>query len=202
MKNPNHPKPGSTIAVEPIRSLAAIRKIRGNLKGKPRDRCLFILGINTAYRANELLSITCGQVAHLKVGDRLDLKQSKTKKRRAITLNRPAVKAIETWLEVHPNPHSKASLFISRTGRALTVPTVSRMVKGWCREANLNGNFGSHTLRKTWGFHQLRMNRGTQQHMLLPILMRAYGHASQEQTMEYLCVQAEEVAKVFLEVEL
>jgi hypothetical protein len=32
--------------------------------------------------------------------------------------------------------------------------------------------------------------------------MQAYGHASQEQTLEYLCVQADEVARLFMQVEL
>ena len=188
--------------VEPIRSITAIRQIHANLKDSPRDRCFFILGINTAYRANELLSISCGQIAHLKVGDVLDIRQSKTKKRRPITLNRPAYKAIQHWLKAHPDPRHNTPLFLSRSGQALTVPTVSRMVKRWCKEVGLKGNFGSHTLRKTWGYHQLRMNTKTKQHMLLPILMRAYKHASQEQTLAYLGIQDVDVAQVFLEVEL
>jgi len=76
------------------------------------------------------------------------------------------------------------------------------MVKGSCKEAGLKGNFGSHKLGKTWGYHQLRMNTHTKQHLLLPILMRAYKPASQEQTLAYLGIQDAEVAEVFLEVEL
>ena len=66
MNNPNHPKKGSSIKVEPIRQKAAIERIKAHLlhEGKYRDYCLFVLGINTAFRANELLSITVGQVAH------------------------------------------------------------------------------------------------------------------------------------------
>ncbi len=56
IKNPNHPKKGDCIKVEPIRTKKAIKKIKKILS--PRDRCLFTLGINTAYRANGLLSIT------------------------------------------------------------------------------------------------------------------------------------------------
>jgi len=82
------------------------------------------------------------------------------------------------------------------------VPTVSNLVKEWCAEVGLNGNFGSHALRKTWGFHQLRRNQDTQPHMLPPILMHAFGHAQQEQTLEYLCIQFDEVARLFMGVEL
>ena len=96
--NPNHPPPGSRIKVEPIRTKKAIKVIKSSLRTKPRDLCLFTLGINTAYRANELLSIRVGQVRHLQVGDTLDLKQPKTCTYRMVTLNRPAVEAIRHYL--------------------------------------------------------------------------------------------------------
>ena len=73
--NPNHPKLGDTIKVEPIRTVQAIYKIKSQLAGQPRNYCLFVLGINTAYRASELLSIRVGHVAHLLPGDRLEVKQ-------------------------------------------------------------------------------------------------------------------------------
>ena len=201
-KNANHPKRGSTIKVDPIRNVEDILTIKTMLAGRPRDLCLFTLGINTAYRANELLSITCGQVHHLEPGDVLDLKQRKTKRHRATTLNHAAVRAIRQWLTYHPRPVSSAPLFISRTGKALTVSTLSNMTKTWCRDVQLHGNYGSHTLRKSWGYHQLRQNRGTKPHMVLPILMHAYGHTSQEQTLDYLCIQSDEVADLFMQVEL
>jgi len=64
----NHPKKGATIKVEPIRDLKAIKRIKKILTDKPRDLCLFTFGINTAYRANELLSIKVCEVSHLQVG--------------------------------------------------------------------------------------------------------------------------------------
>ena len=102
-RNPNHPKRGSSIKVNPITELSAIKRIKQQLANKPKDLCLFTLGINTAYRANELVSIKVGQVDYLKTQDRLDLKQSKNKKYRSITLNATAIEAIQNWLEVHPD---------------------------------------------------------------------------------------------------
>ncbi|EAQ04955.1 DNA integration/recombination/invertion protein [Pseudooceanicola batsensis HTCC2597] len=189
--------------MEPIRDLAAIAEIKKKLSGRPRDLCLFTLGINTAYRANELLSIRVGQVAHLRAGDVLSLKQSKNGRYRTITLNGVAVEAIQTWLEHHPKPEENAPLFWSqRTRKSLSVSPFINMVKGWCAEAGLKGNYGSHTLRKTWGYHQLRGNTKTPPHLVLPLLMEAYGHARQQQTLEYLCIQSDEVASLFMQVEL
>ena len=97
-QNPNHPTVGSTIKVEPIRDKKAIARMKKILGDRPRDLCLFTLGINTAYRANELLSLKVGQVKNLKAGDVLDLKQRKTHKYRPVTLNATAVASIQAWL--------------------------------------------------------------------------------------------------------
>lgn len=197
-RNPNHPRKGASIKVEPIRDLAAIATIKQNLSQKPRDLCLFTLGINTAFRANELLSITAEQVMDLDCGDLLTIKQSKNKKYRSTPLNAVAVNSIQHWLENYPPQRDKTcSLFISPKGDTLRVSTVSRMVKDWCREAGLKGNYGSHTLRKTWGYHQRKL-----MNVPVPILMEAFGHTSQKQTLDYLCIQSEEVSEIYLNMEL
>jgi len=72
------------------------------------------------------------------------------------------------------------------------VSTVNNMVKAWCREINLKGNYGSHTLRKTWGYHQ-RVTFGVD----LPILMKCFNHSTEKQTLEYLCIQPEEIKSVY-----
>lgn len=200
--NRNHPSKGSLIKVEPIRDRVAIETIKEKLSEKPRDYCLFVLGINTAFRANEILSITCGQVNHLQEGDLLDLMQSKTGKRRAVPLNSAVIHAIQNWLPRHPNPAPQSPLFQSRYGGALKVSTVSNMVKAWCSSVGLEGNFASHTMRKTWGFHQAHANRDPQRQMVMPRLMRAFGHSSEAQTMRYLCIQDEEIAELFLTLQL
>ena len=194
-RNLNHPKKGSTIKVQPIRSKTAIGHIKGILSNNKRDLCLFTLGINTAYRANELLSLHYSQVKNLSVGDELDLKQSKTDKNRMVTLNKNAVSALQNYLKYDGRFKKLGSddcyLFYSRRGEVLKVPTVSNMVKEWCRAVGLEGNYGSHTLRKTWGYWQYK--RGTP----LPLLMVAFGHATQQQTLAYLCIQAKEVKDIY-----
>ncbi|MEM6866755.1 MAG: tyrosine-type recombinase/integrase [Cyanobacteria bacterium P01_C01_bin.121] len=189
-ENPHHPQPGSTIKVEPIRDKKAIKRIKTLLADHPRNYCLFVLGINTAYRANELLSLTVRQVRGLEVGDVLDIKQRKTRKYRPVTLNRSAISAIQT-LVTSREVAEDDWLFTGQRGH-LTTSTVSTMVKTWCKNAGLRGNYGSHTLRKTWGYWQ-RMDRGT----AVPLLMEAFGHATQQQTLSYLGIQADEIAEIY-----
>lgn len=66
------------------------------------------------------------------------------------------------------------------------------MVKMWCQNVGLKGNYGSHTLRKTWGYWQ-RLERGT----AIPLLMEAFGHATQRQTLAYLGIQSDEIAQIY-----
>jgi len=188
-----HPARGRAFKVEPIRLIKDIRRVKKLREDNPRDFCFFTFGINSAYRASELLSIKVGDVDYLREGERFELKQQKTKKYRAVALNKPIVEAIDRWLAVHPNPSPGAPLFPSQKGgRALTVNAVSLMVKRWCAEAGIQGNFGSHSLRKTWGYHQRVTAKAP-----LPVLMEAFGHSTQKQTLDYLCIQADEIRDLY-----
>jgi len=189
-ENPHRPAPGSVLKVEPIRDKRAIGRIKKMLRDHPRDLCLFVLGMNTAFRANELLSLKVGQVRSLLPGDILSVKQSKTGKFRQVTVNNTVVEAISLHLATNPLMDDEP-LFMGKRG-CLTVPTVSTMVKTWCENAGLKGSYGSHTLRKTWGYWQ-RMERGT----AVPLLMVAFGHATQQQTLAYLGIQAAEIAQIY-----
>ena len=156
----------------------------------PRNSALFTIGINTNLRASDLLRIKVGQVRDLKPGDEIELKERKTGKPRRITLNKACVQAIQRLLASRPCADEDL-LFTGQRG-PLTVPSVHRLVKGWCRAINLRGNYGSHTLRKTFGYHQ-RVTFGTD----IPRLMVVFNHSTQRQTLEYLCIQPEEIRGVY-----
>jgi len=187
----NHPKKGSCIKVEPIRDLKAIKRIKKILTDNPRDFCLFTLGVNTAYRANEMLSIRMRDVAHLNVGDVLEIKQSKVNKYRGVTLNRNVIEAITALLASRAY-QSDDFLFYSQRASVLTVESVNHFVKQWCKDVGLKGNYGSHSLRKTWGYHQR-----VQKNAPIPLLMEAFGHTSQKQTLDYLGVQSHEIQDLY-----
>jgi site-specific recombinase XerD len=66
------------------------------------------------------------------------------------------------------------------------------MVKGWCRKLGLRGNYASHTLRKTFGYIH-RQRDGAD----LKVMVDAFGHKSERQTLHYLCIQRDEVAAIY-----
>jgi integrase len=195
-ENPHHPKRYDDTKVDPIRKLGDIEKIKQLIGHHPRNLCLFVLGINTAYRANELLSIKVGQVVEVTTGDQLELKQSKNGRYRSVTLNESAVAVLQEyiqWKQMNQDDCSDgAPLFTGQRGR-ITVMYLNRLVKDWCRMIGLRGHFGSHTLRKTFGY-QLR----TQRDLPLSVLVDIFGHSSQKQTLAYLGIQDAEVQDAFL----
>jgi len=196
----NHPKRGASIKVDPIRDLRAIKRIKIHLrKTSLRDYCLFTFGINTAYRASELLSLTIGQLEHLKSGNTLDIKQRKNNKYRTITLNHNSFDAIHLWLKEHPDSDNPESpMFLSqRSDKAISVSALNRIIKKACAEIDLKGNYGSHSLRKTWGYHQRKKNNAP-----IALLMIAFGHSNQQQTLDYLGIQDNEVSDLFMTLEL
>lgn len=94
-QNTNRPKKGAQIKVEPIRQVKDIKAIKKMLNDKPRDLCLFTLGINTNLRASDLLRITAGQVEGLQPGGEIELKEKKTGKVRRINLNKACIQSIK-----------------------------------------------------------------------------------------------------------
>lgn len=188
--NPNRPKKGSTIKVEPIRQLKDIKAIKKILADRPRDLCLFTMGINTNLRASDLLQITAGMVRDIRPGNEIELKERKTGKSRRINLNKAVIDATQQLLKYREYQNDEI-LFTGQRG-PLTVPSINRLVKDWCKTINLKGNYGSHTLRKTFGYHQ-RVTFGVG----LPELMVVFNHSNQRQTLDYLCVQPDEVKNIY-----
>ncbi|NDY73038.1 integrase [Desulfobacter hydrogenophilus] len=193
MKNLNHPKKGSHISVEPIRKQKDIKLIKKVLRDSPRNFCLFVLGINTNLRASDLLSIKVHQVRHLQPGEEITLKEKKTHKPRRINLNRVCIEAIQNLLRSQEYTDDDFLFLNNRKNKkALTVSSLSTLVKKWSKDINLKGNYASHSLRKTWGYHQ-RVTFGVG----IPELMVCFNHSSQKQTLDYLCIQPEEIKSVY-----
>jgi integrase len=188
--NTNHPAKGSKILVDPIRSIDDIKEIKELLRDNPLKLCLFVLGINTGLRASDILSIRAGEVRGVPAMGEIVVKEKKTSNLRRITLNHACVEAISVLL-ASDNYRDDYFLFNGQRGR-FTVSTVGAWVKKWCRQCGVKGHFASHSMRKTFGFHQ-RMTFGVG----LPELMKVFGHSSEQQTLAYIGIQPEDIQNIY-----
>ena len=102
--------------------------------------------------------------------------------------------ALEEYLAA-AQPEDKHYLFKSRktANSPLTTLTITKKVKAWAAAINLKGNFGAHTLRKTWTYHQRR-----EFGVSWEILAKRLNHSSPSVTRRYLGVQDEEVEQVLM----
>jgi integrase len=152
--NVNHPKKGARIKVDPIRKIKDIKAISKLTSDNPRDHLLFIMGINNGLRAGDLIKLKVKDVQYLKVGDTLNIKESKTGKDNLLVINKTVYKAVRNYFD-RVQSDDNAFLFASRKGdNHIQSQAVSKLVKKWTKAINLKGNFGAHTLRKTWGYVQ------------------------------------------------
>jgi integrase len=190
--NPNHPKKGSNITVDPIRSEKNIKKIKRHLKDNTRDLLLFTMGINNGLRISDLLKLIVGNVRDLKPGQTLKVKETKTGKINILMINKSVHKVLKQYLE-EVKPADEDYLFQSRNGnnKPLTRETVNKMIKEWTK--SLKGNYGTHTLRKTFGYIQR-----TKYGVSFEVLCKRFGHSSPAITMRYLGIDDKEVAGILL----
>jgi len=182
---------------QPLRSSQEIEAVRAILLND-RDRCLFTLGINTAFRGGDLLALNICDVEGLVAGNDIVRREEKTKKLRRSTLNSTAVEAVQALVRQRYQNCAKSSdpLFVGNRGTRLTIVSLSRMWKDWGKAAGLTSNIASHSARKTKAYIMRVEHK-----MPIEVLCKVLNHSSPAVTLRYICVQDEEV-KPFYALEL
>jgi len=186
-------KKGSKITAEPIRKQKDIKAISRLLRSRPRDFLLWTLGINNGLRSADLVRLKYSQVEGLKPGAVIKIVESKTGKDNVLVINNSVFKALQIYIqEVKPVPGDY--LFSSRKGKGhISSQSVGRMVRSWAEAINLKGQYGAHTLRKTFGYHQ-RVTFGAG----FEILCKRYNHSSPVVTMRYLGIEDKEIHELLM----
>lgn len=194
MNNQNHPKKGDNITVEPIRDLKDIESIKKILSSRTRDLLLFTMGINNGLRCGDLLKIKVSDVCHLKPNETVKIREQKTNKDNVLMINKSTHKILKQYLD-EMKPNDGDYLFKSRKGSnsPLTVQSVNGLVKSWCRSINLKGKYGTHSLRKTFGYIQ-RKKYGVG----WEVICKRFNHSSPSVTMRYLGIEDKEVNGILM----
>lgn len=204
-KKPNNCKTGERQTVYPIKTHKDIIAMANWLYEHKNNKYVlaFTLGINLGLRANELLDLKMNQVFspdgsvrliedEEDTSDGIDIYQSKTKKHRTVFLNAACKDALEWAFPIKgAYLHSEEHLFPSREGGAIQVGTFRKVLKEAAAACGLKQNIGTHTCRKTWGWHQYKYN-SEKANLDITMLQRAFGHSSPEVTLRYLGITDEE----------
>lgn len=188
--------------VEPIKRVSDIKKIKEYLIATKRwrDYCIFTVGINVGLRASDLLSLRIGQVNRT---DEVTVTEKKTGKSRALVINQSARDAIDLYLSERNDTSPDDYLFASQKcpDKPLTVSSLHRLLKMLFRQLGLKGNFGTHTLRKTFGYHvynnNIKENPG-----IVQVLQKMFGHSSEAMTLRYIGITKEVITDTYQELNL
>ena len=168
--------------VDPLKNKKDIQKIKQYLKGKDnkRDYMLFVVGINVGLRVGDLLKLKIKDVIdnNGNFKDKIVITEEKTDKTRNLKLNDSVKESIKLYLDSLKSYDMDDYLFKSRKGnKPLRVDSTHKIIKNTLRELNIKGNYGTHTLRKTWSYHIYMSNSSNPR--ILAILQKALNHSSQ-----------------------
>lgn len=203
-------------AAEPIKSMDDIERISSYLisKGRYRDNMLFIVGINFGLRASDLRMLRFSNLItdNFSFRDSFPVFEKKTrntrkrKKNRYITINTAVIEAVTTFLEHTSGVSLSDYMFrsVSNSGywvnEPLTVQSINRILRGIAADLDLNIRMSSHTLRKTFCYHQMVMSNNDSRKLLL--LQKMLNHASPAQTLDYIGITCEEINEAYRKLNL
>ncbi len=185
--------------VEPIRDKRKITQIKHFLIGadRYRDLFLFVVGINTALRISDLLPLRIADFVdqHGNIQDHFTIREQKREKRNEVVINASIREALDKYLPAYPGIEHKAghyAFFSTKLGDynytcPLTRFQAWRLIAEMCAAVGLPGNYGTHTLRKTWGY------QARQSGVPLELIMHKLNHANLTTTKRYLGITDDEL---------
>ena len=184
--------------VQPIRSLKQIETIKKLLKQQSlRDYCLFVLGINSGLRISDLLKLRISDVDEKgKVKDRIRLRENKTNKFKDFPISDNAKSAIREYLKSRQYSENEP-LFISRKNKGFLLrQRAYKILNEVARSIGIKEKIGTHTLRKTFGYHAY--NSGYD----IAIIQKLFNHSSPSVTLRYIGITQDEMDDVYLSLDL
>lgn len=184
--------------VQPIRNLKQIETIKKILKQQNlRDYCLFVLGINSGLRISDLLSLVISDVYEKnKPKDRISLREGKTNKLKDFPISDNAKNALKEYLKTRIIKENEP-LFLSRKNKGFLLRQQAyRILNDVARAVGIKEKIGTHTLRKTFGYHA--HNNGYD----ITLIQKLFNHSSPGITLRYIGITQDEMDDVYLSLDL
>lgn len=201
---------------EPIKDMDDIIRISEHLiaNKRYRDNMLFIVGINFGLRVSDLRLLRFQHLITetLVFKDSFAILETKTKntrkhkKNRYITINNAVIDAVTLYLENTPNVKLSDYMFrsTSNNGSNVNKPihrnSIDTVLKGIAKELSLGNKMSTHSLRKTFAYHQMVMSGNDPRKLLL--LQKMFGHSTAAQTLDYIGITEEEIKDAYMKLNL
>ena len=172
--------------VDPIRDPEQIRAMKEYLLHQSyRNYFLFTFGLNSGLRISDIIELRVMDVRNM---DHLRVKERKTGKIRKIRMTGTLKQEIEKYTR-----HMADSdlLFPSRKGKGPIGRGMAwRIVNGAARACGVTGDIGTHTMRKTFGYHFYQQTKD------VAMLQQIFGHSAPSVTLRYIGINDEMIDNV------
>lgn len=181
------------MTVEPIRNKLKIQQMYNYLQGKdPKYGLLFKFGLNTGLRISDILPLKVKDIVNEDgtFHEYLVIKEKKTAKEKKIKLNSALRRLLRNYIDSE-KLYYEWYLFSSRKGNHIGRVQAYRVLK---EAANIIGveNFGTHSLRKTWGYWTYKISRYN-----IGLIMDTFNHSSQSITLRYIGVNQDQKDELY-----
>ena len=180
--------------VEPIRSKKQVDALKKYLRGQNiRDYLLFVLGINSGLRISDLLKLT---VKDVQGQERISIREQKTGNAKDFPLSENCKKAIHEYLKLAKV--TDGYLFTSRKGHNQPITRIQayRILSEAAKTVGITEPIGTHTLRKTFGYHAYI--NGTD----VTRIQKLLNHSAPSVTLAYIGITKQELDNVYITLNL
>lgn len=177
------------MVVEPIKNKKQIEALLTYLKGKnERDYLLCKFQLNTGLRISDVVKVRVADLLTKNVNfkDYFVIQEQKTDKEKKIKLNDSLKKALKAYIKQNDLGQDNY-IFQSRKGlnEPISVTQAYRVLKAAAVSLGIE-NFGTHSLRKTWGYWTYKMSRYN-----IGLIMDTFNHSSEKITLRYIGITQE-----------
>lgn len=170
------------MVVEPIRDKRDIQKMKTYLMGKSdRDYLLFTCGINVGLRISDLLHLQYKDIftENGTFKQHVVIREQKTDKVKKIRLNEIVKKAVKDYVRAH-NLSEEDYLFGSKKGGHITRVQAYKVLREAAETVGIQ-QFGTHSMRKTWGYHSYITSKHN-----IGLIMDMFSHSSEQISLRYI----------------
>ena len=181
--------------VQPIRDTELVNAISDYIKERFgfKYQVMYEIGINTGLRISDILSLQFWQV---RGKEEIHIHETKTHKAKIVYINGRLAPILDKWCNQHTARGDNARPLIYQKRRP-TKP-VSRMyayrvLSQAAREFGLD-NIGTHTLRKTYGYHYYKRTKD------ICILQKLFNHSDPGITMRYIGIIQDDLRSAMMKI--
>ena len=172
--------------VEPIRSKQQIKQVEEYLaKKNKRNRLLFVLGTNSGLRVSDILNLNVSDVRNK---THIEIKEQKTNKFKKFPINDKLKKLIQEFIK---NKEDDEPLFLSQKQKRLDRSQAYRMLNEACRAVGITVNIGTHSMRKSFGYHHYKQFKD------IAMLQMIFNHSNPKITLRYIGIEQDEIDNIY-----